>query len=156
MPPSLLALINASTSVGTVGTYSLTGSGRLSGRTKKERRERRNEYSQLLGDDEEVPIVIRCSKCGGVIYEGDLVYPPDAVRDKNLSCPVCGRKFTPDELNKMIETLKISSNPNWKKLAELAAKPDKWLQRVMRRRHKNRDPYLIAESPLEPLDHLVE
>lgn len=155
MPPSLLALIDASTSVGIVGTLSLTGSGEPSGRIENKKSWRRNAYSHLLGDDREVPIVIRCSKCGGVIYEGDLVFPADAVRDKNLSCPVCGRKFTPDELNKMIETLKISSNPNWKKLAELAAKPDKWLQRVMRRR-KDRAPYLLKETPDDALDHLVE
>ena len=75
-----------------------------------------------------MPLRITCSKCGGVIYSGDLADPHDILAQKDNRGPVCGRRFTDEEKARMIDSLKISINYNYVKPEN--TKHQKWLSRV--------------------------
>ncbi len=60
-----------------------------------------------------MPLKINC-RCGGVIYEGDLAEPMAIMQDKNWKCRRCDRVYTPEELKKAVETIKINAVRNSK------------------------------------------
>jgi len=48
-----------------------------------------------------MPQEIVCSRCGYVLYKGDVLKPPqDIIRKYNGRCPKCGRElsFSPDRV----------------------------------------------------------
>jgi len=60
-------------------------------------------YSAItVGESEEMPQRVQCSKCGSVLYEGIELTPPDEIIQRfDGRCPKCGKKlsFAPGNVN---------------------------------------------------------
>ncbi len=65
-------------------------------------------YSAItVGESEEMPQRVQCSKCGSVLYEGIELTPPDEIIQRfDGRCPKCGKKLSFAPGNVSVKPLK--------------------------------------------------
>ena len=110
-----------------------------------------------------MPLRIKCKKCGAVIFEGkatpyqmDLLPVADILKELNMTCRNCGRKFTDDDIaNFQCVITGQPADMKFYQLNTLALIAQKF--RAKKRKNIEQSyPYLRRRDDTDALDHLVE
>lgn len=110
-----------------------------------------------------MPLRIKCKKCGAVIYKAkttpyqmDLQPVADILKELNMTCRNCGRKFTDDDIANF--QCVITGQPADMKFYQFNAQAIT-AQKARAKKRNNIEqsyPYLKGRDDIDALDHLVE